>query len=632
MSLSDLCTNFITTARLKDDTERNIIEFAEAPWGLGLGASLEVPPLFPVQKFIFKCSYNIPLSDGDDRSIIIKDKFNEKERFRFNEKEYLGFLHDEGRINVKEITGDPNDIRPNLLLVIGRRGLKTSSIAVLVAYETYKLLKKYSPQQYYRIMPDDEIRISCIATNQEQASELFRRITGHLERSDFFKRYRNKPTLGYMQLSSERDIETYGPGQRPSIRLVASPCSGRGLRGHNNIIAVMDEMAYFFESESSEDRSDKTIYDAVTPSVARFNAPSGEPQGRIISISSPNTRSGKFHELYQRAFEKDCNDLLMIQAPTWEVDSTLSPKYLRAKCSENPLTFKAEFGAQFSDRITAWIENEQVLRVNIVPNLKLKELSYDRVPHFMGIDIGLQNDGTALAITHIVRKESEGVLKDFIELDCIEVRYAKEEGVEFFPPEEMADWIATFTTKFFIVSGVMDQHYGLSIVPRLYEKNIKQIQMVQCTRDYNSKVYQNLMSKMLGAGLRIPEGDERVEDGQKVKELALVSEMLKLRATIHSKYLISVEAPQVKGLHDDMSDAYARSVYLATEYMSSGGGVIRQHSVQSAGSALGPTYKQYARRMKRASFYTHRPSSGVIAELSASRHMKYGGVPSRIGR
>ena len=622
MALSDLCTNYITTAKLKDDTERNIIEFAEAPWGLGLGATLDVPPLFPVQKFIFKCCYNIPLSKGDERNIIIKDKFNEKERFRFNETEYLEFLHDEGRINVKEITGDSNDIRPNLLLVIGRRGLKTSSIAVLVAYETYKLLKKISPQQYYHIMPDDEIRISCIATNQEQASELFRRITGHLERSEYFKRYRNKPTLGYMQLSTERDIETYGAGQRPSIRLVASPCSGRGLRGHNNIIAVMDEMAYFFETENSEDRSDKTIYDAVTPSVARFNSPSGEPQGRIISISSPNTRSGKFHELYQRAFEKDCNDLLMIQAPTWEVDSTLSPKYLRSKYSENPLTFKAEFGAQFSDRIMAWIENEQVLKVNIVPNLKLKELSYDRVPHFMGIDIGLQNDGTALVITHIVRKESEGILKDFIELDCVEVRYAKEEGVEFFPPEDMADWIATFTTKFFVVSGVMDQHYGLSIVPRLHEKGIKQIQMVQCTRDYNSKVYQNLMSKMLGAGLRIPEGDERVEEGVKVKDLPLISEMLKLQATIHSKYLVSVEAPQVKGLHDDMSDAFARSVYLATEYMSSGGGVIRQHSVQSAGSVLGPTYKQYARKAKRIALFTHRPSTGTLAELSASRHMR----------
>ena len=187
MSISELCNSYVNTVKLRDETERNIIEFAEAPWGLGLGSSPEVPPLFPVQKFIFKCYYNIPLLDDGERRIIVNDRFNERERYRFNEMEYLNFLWNEGRINVKEITGDIKDNRPNLCLVIGRRGLKTSSISVLVAYETYKLLRKNSPQQFYRIMPDDEIRATCIATNQEQALELFRRITGHLERSDFFK-------------------------------------------------------------------------------------------------------------------------------------------------------------------------------------------------------------------------------------------------------------------------------------------------------------------------------------------------------------------------------------------------------------------------------------------------------------
>ena len=94
MSLSELCTNYIGSTKLKDETERNIIEFAEAPWGLGLGTVPGMPSLFPVQKFLFKCYYNIPLS-GDERNIIIKDKFNEKVRYRFNELEYHNFLWNE---------------------------------------------------------------------------------------------------------------------------------------------------------------------------------------------------------------------------------------------------------------------------------------------------------------------------------------------------------------------------------------------------------------------------------------------------------------------------------------------------------------------------------------------------------
>lgn len=618
MSISDLCSDFINAKTLKDDSERNIIEFAESPWGLGLGSNPDAPPLFPVQKFILKCAYNIPLSGSENRQIIIKDKFNEKERFRFNELEYLHFLGEEGRINIKEVTGNPVDTRPNILLVIGRRGLKTSTISILIAFEVYKLIRKFSPHAYYNIMPNDEIWVSCIATQQEQASELFRRITGHLEQAECFKRYRNKPTLNYMQLNTERDLEQFG-GNRPSIRVVAAPCSGRGLRGHNNICAVMDEMGYFFESETSADKSDKMVYDAVTPSVARFNSPTGEPHGKVICISSPNTRKGQFYDLYQRSFESNCNDLLMIQAPTWEVDYTLSSKYLRAKYSENPLSFNNEFGAQFSDRIYAWIENEQVLRLNIIPGLKTKTHSYERLPHFMGVDVGLQNDGTAIAICHIVKKETPNGFRDFIELDCVEVRYAKDEGLEFFHPEDIADWIATFAEKFFIVKGSMDQHYGLSIVPQLHKKGFKQIQMTHTSREFNSRVYQNLMSKMLDGTLRLPEGEEKVRDGAKVKDHPLIAELLVLQATQHSKYMISVEAPKVAGMHDDMSDAYSRAVFLATEYMSTGGGVSKQNVTESTSGSLGGSYKQYVRKSKMNVLHTKRPSTSVMADMMRNR-------------
>lgn len=617
MSLSELCSNFIDKAQLRDETERNVIEFASAPWGLGMGSVEGVPPLFPVQKFIFKCYYNIPLSDKD-RNIIVKDRFNEKERFRFNEIEYLHFLREEGRINISEVSGNPSDARPNLILVIGRRGCKSSSIAVLVAFETYKLLKKVCPQSYYRIMPDQEIRISCIATNQEQAQELFRMITGHLERSEYFRKYRNKPTQTYMELSTLRDIEEYGVSGRPSLRIVASPCSGRGLRGHNNIIAILDEMAYFFETESSHDKSDQSIYDAVTPSTAKFSSPEGEPHGRTICISSPAARSGKFFELYQRSLESDCQDLLMIKAPTWEVDYTLSPKILRAKYAEGPSVYDVEYGANFSDRVFGWIDNEQMLRANVIPGLKVKELSYTRIPHFMGVDVGLKNDGTAIAITHIEKMDVGGHPKDVIELDAIEVRYASEEEKDFFTPEEIAEWIYSFTEKFFIVKGMMDQYYGMAIMPLLFDKGIKQIETVHVSRDYSSKVYQNLMSKILDLGLRIPETEEHVVDGKKTKDLPLVSEMLSLQAIIHSKYLITVRAPEIKGMHDDLSDAYARSVYLASEFLTSGGGVAK-HNVSAVAGGHNRSYLKYMRKQRRNVLYTNRPTSSLQSELSGVR-------------
>lgn len=620
MSLADIANSFVSSSQLKDESERNVLDFCEAPWGLGLGSVAGVPPLYPVQKFILKAYYNIPLDNGDHRPIIIKDRFNEQERYRFNEVEYLDFLYNEGRINIKEVTGDPNDTRPNLHLVIGRRGTKTSTISVLVCYETYKLIRKISPQEYYRIMPDDEIRISCIATQQDQASELFRRISGHLERAEFFKKYRNKPTLSYMQLSTPRDIEQYGEAMRPSLRIVASPCSGRGLRGHNNIVAILDEMAHFFESDSAEDKSDAVIYDSVTPSVAKFNSPEGIPHGKVICISSPMNRSGKFYELFERSLEPDCNDILMIKAPTWEVDYTLSSKFLRSNYAANPLSYMTEFGAEFSDRVSAWIENEQVLRVNIIPDLKFKRLSYDRIPHFMGIDVGAKHDGTAIAICHIVKQEQNGVLRNFIELDCADVRYASEEGKETFHTDEIADWIYSYSDKFFIVKGIMDQYLGLALVPMLHDKGFLQVEVKPMTRETNSQIYQNLMSKMLDATLRIPEGEPRMIDGKKVSDTPLIQELLSLQATSYSKYMISVEAPQTKGAHDDLSDAFARSVFLATEYLGVGGGINKSMTTEvTSGSRT--TYRKYMLKQKHNAMYTNRPSSGVMLTAGLGNRM-----------
>ena len=88
----------------------------------------------------------------------------------------------------------------------------------------------------------------------------------------------------------------------------------------------------------------------------------------------------------------------------------------------------------------------------------------------------------------------------------------------------------------------MDQYYGMAIIPTLHEKGFKQIQAVHVSRDFSSKVYQNLMSRMLDASLRIPEGTEKIVDGKKTKDLSLITEMLKLRAVSHSKYLITVKA------------------------------------------------------------------------------------------
>ena len=443
----------------------------------------------------------------------------------------------------------------------------------IIAYEAYKLLNKHCPQEYYGIMPEQDIRFTCVSTSKDTASELFNMVTGHIERSEFFRKYRNKPTAQWVYLRTQRDIDKYGLKGRSSLSIRVAPCSAKGLRGSNNMIVALDEMAFFFadeknkDADSNKDKNDRAIYKAVTPSVARFKRADGTPDGKVICISSPGSKSGKFYEEFERAFEED-NDLFMLQAPTWEIDPGISTQYLKNKYRENPISFKGEFGAQFSDRMFGWIDDPIIVRQNVVPGLKYKERSSLRVPHFMGIDVGLKNDGTAVTIGHWVEEIVNGLKVDRLEVDQCIVRYAEEENKTNFVPDEIAEWLLTFTDKFYIQKALLDQYYGMTIVPYLHNKGKKQFEYRQFTDQLNSSVYQVLMTDLISSAVRLPEGETRQFTGDKDNDSDLVKEMLTLQAEQRSKYLISVFAPERKGEHDDMSDSLARMVYLAHEHKS----------------------------------------------------------------
>lgn len=612
MSIAELCTTFIKSE--KDSSkilDKNIIEFCTAEWGLGLGTVKDVPPLYPAQRFIIKFYYGLDLDNSSKRDIIIKDRFNEIELYRFNEVEYANYLYNEGRINKKY----PTNLYTDLILVCGRRSGKSSVTACIIAYETYRLLNKYCPQEYYGIMPEDDIRITCVSTGKDTAAELFNKVTGHLERSEFFRKFRDRPTKQRMKLRSQRDIDKFGEKGRSTISIDVAPCSAKGLRGRNNLIVALDEMAFFFYDEiknskkaKGSDKNDKAIYDAVTPSVAKFKKPDGSPDGKIICISSPFGRNGKFYEEYERSFKEETTNTLMVQAPTWEIDPNLSTVYLKSKLGENPKTFISEFGAQFSDKYSAWIEDETTIRQNIVPGLKYKVRSFERTPHFMGIDVGLKNDGTAVCIGHWTKEKVNGADVDKIEVDCCDIRFAADEGKEYFVPDEIVTWIESYTERFYIVKGLMDQYYGLSIIPLLEKNGHKEFESRIFTDVSNSTLYQNLLASFISQTIRLPEGEPREIDGKIEKDTILVQELLTLQSYQKSKYLIKVAAPEGDDNHDDMSDALARMVLIGTEYKIKGIGAKSVAAVSAQARMFRGIRAKEARRID-----LNRPSMRSLA-------------------
>lgn len=574
------------TAKLNQPRIFNVLEYIESSWGLGM-------TLFPVQRFLVKLYYHLPLNDHD-RTIEVTDMLKSKVLYNFTEAEYLKFLYNEGRCNI----GEQDHERRELILAIGRRAGKTTLSGIFASYEVYRLLNLHHPQGYYGLPPGNRIQIISVATDKDQAGLLFNEVTAHLARCDYFQPYIASNTQSDIKFRTPHDIDKFGEVSRfqdgkfqslngkATLRVTFKSCVAKGLRGSGNVVIILDEMAHFQDAGQS---SAEQIYNAVTPSAAAFSPkdpddstkPIGPVESRIIAISSPLNKTGKFYDLFHLAMSKGpgSENLLAIQAPTWEVNPTIAPSYYRQKYHADPAVFMTEHGAQFSDRVRGWIEREQDLTACIDPNQRPLEVGVPRMPHQMGIDIGLIGDGTAFVITCVDGgkivlayhelweagkdwRESNPHLSTF---SCDYVRGLKD--VERLDFDTIAEHIQSLTKRFYITDGIFDRWNGIPLEQNLIKRGLNQFKSEFFNRDAKSKMFQAAKMLMFDQSVALYDYPLPREGGSASKHSPLIQELLTLQAEQYSKNLVEVKAPAGAGYHDDLSDALIRAIWLSQERM-----------------------------------------------------------------
>jgi intein/homing endonuclease len=482
----------------------------------------------------------------------------------------------------------------------------TTLSSIFASYEIYRLLNLRNPQQYYGFPNGNLIQIISVATDKDQAGILFNEVTTHLAKCEYFKPFIANNTQSQIKFRTPYDIDRFGPTSRhqngkfvsfngkATLRVTFKSCIAKGLRGHSNAVVIMDEMAHYQDAGQS---SAKDIYDSVTPSTATYSPkdprtgmtmkqPDGSEypvESRIIAISSPLNRSGKFYDLYHLAMTSGpgSENMLAIQAPTWEINPTVSADYYKQKYHEDPAVFLTEHGAQFSSRVRGWIEREEDLLACIDDSHRPMMIGTPRYPHQMGIDIGLINDGTAIFITTEVGgrivlvyhelwqagtdwKKSNPHLGSNYSTDYCKT-LSEQPRLEF---DEISDWVYKLSKRFHITEGIFDQFVGTPLEQALIKKGLSQFRCERFSPDYTSRIYQNAKMMMFDRALLLydfPKYNMGEVSGN--KHSPFIQELLTLEARIKTKNIIEVQAPQSGGYHDDMSDAFARAVWLTSERM-----------------------------------------------------------------
>jgi hypothetical protein len=567
----------------------NILEFVDRFNLLPAG-------LYPVQKFILKLYYNIPLNDtlpeNETDRIKISPTFRKKDSFFLTEVEYLAYLHKHGRCNIGVQDDHP---RRELILVLGRRSGKSVLAGLISAYELYKLIRRGCPQAYYGMIPTSEIRVFCIANDKDQASIVYGEMSGHIAQVDYFRESLIHDTQTYIKFRTESDKKRFKDKSKGTITATFKSSIARGLRGRGIICCVLDEFAFFIDDGKS---SAEKVYKAISPALKQFSPRDhkdrrrslGPSEGRMISISSPDAREGLFYKLYEMSLSNTpaSANMLMIQAPTWEVNPTIDESEYVVERAKSPRDFETEYGAQFSDRVRGWIESSQDLFDCIIPDLKPLQRGLPREPYFCGLDFALAGDGTCVALTRINNGK--------VELGYHETYRAKTSWKDLNPHllapstpyahglkditrldlDEVVNWLVALSKRFYIVRGYFDQWAGIIFEQKLHKAGLTQLEMKNFTPSQSSEIFQVTKMLMYSKQLALydyPIPERTLEVGSR-DHSPHIQEMLELQATSGGKNIVIVEAPNIVGKHDDFSDAYARSNFVASEYIRENPGIL----------------------------------------------------------
>ena len=589
MSLASLA---LGAGRANATTGRDVVDiitFIEAPWGLRMA-------LFPVQRVILKAYYGVlldtnpmgypldvpvptthPNYDPELMDVTGYYKYRvpvmnwRRETLKvLTEAEYLADLHKQGRCNIGTVVAGQE--RREMVLSVGRRSGKTEMSSCIAAYETYRLLAKGDPQSYYGIPPSENIQLISFATDKDQAGILYQKVSGYFRGCAFFAPYTANNTQTYARFQTPKDIERYGSYQdddnaKATIKVTFRSSVAKGSRGAGNIVVILDEMAHFTDNGQS---SADAVYDAVVPSTTTFSPKNpldrrqatGPLESKIIAISSPLGKQGAFYNLFQKGFAGGSigRTRLCFQAPTWEVNTTISADAFESEYIKDPRVFMTEFGADFSDRTMGWLDavtGEADIMACVNTELRPRAKAAPLAPHFMGIDFALVGDASAIAIGHL--DEKGRIVLDVS--DSIQAGHGDFVGQDRLEFANVVDWIYQYTRKFYITEAVFDQWAGIPFEQALQSKGLKQFEMVHHTQQLTSQMYQNFKDMMYDKRLMLYDWPIP----QDKRHGPLIEQLLELQAETKSKYVTLVAAPKGQDKHDDLADALVRMVWLASQ-------------------------------------------------------------------
>ena len=185
-----------------------------------------------------------------------------------------------------------------------------------------------------------------------------------------------------------------------NVVLAAYPSRPQAVRGLRARIAVLDELAFFRNSEGFP--IDKEMLRAIRPCLATTG-------GKLLILSSPYAQTGALYDLHRRHFGRDDSDTLVWAGSAPAMNPSLPTDYLERMARDDPEAYRSEVLGEFRTGVATFLDPDAVAAC---VDSGVRERPPQPSAHYRAFfdPSGGRRDRAALAIAHSARQETVAVL------------------------------------------------------------------------------------------------------------------------------------------------------------------------------------------------------------------------------
>jgi hypothetical protein len=231
-------------------------------------------------------------------------------------------------------TNPPTAPFQSATLICGRRAGKSFILALIAVFlSCFRDYRKF-------LQPGERATTMIIAADRKQARVIMRYIRGLLRGVPILERMVVRETAESFDLDN-------------SVTIEINTASFRTTRGYSICCSLNDELAFWRSDDSAA--PDTEILGALRPAMSTI------PGSMMLCASSPYAQRGVLWSDFQRYHGQDGAPVLVWQAPTRTMNSTVPQSIIDEAAEKDPAFAQSEYYAQFRTDVQTFLEREAVL-------------------------------------------------------------------------------------------------------------------------------------------------------------------------------------------------------------------------------------------------------------------------------